>query len=210
MPPNPRPPPWLAAVPLAGLAWAAVDHAAAGTLPALLWSCDAAALALAVGLASGVPRALWVGEVVLVAAAPAWLVSVATGGETGWHGVVVHVLAPVAGAVAIRRTACPADVVPVAFVGLAALTALSRAVTPPALDVNAAHQAPATLAALGLAALAALAVAHAGLRRLAPAPDALADAIGPHPERFRAHLARKAARGPGDKAALKALLARWR
>lgn len=198
-------------VPVAGVGWAAADHAAAGTLPAVLWSCNAAALALGVALLAGAPhgRAAWAGTVVLAASLPAWLRSVATGGETGLHGVAVHVAALGVGVAAVRRAPPPPDVVPTALAGLALVTLSSRWLTPPALGVNAAHAPWPALLALSAAAAGGVWVAHAGLRRLAPAADPLADALAVHPDHVAplvAHFARASRRGPGHKPALRAFV----
>jgi hypothetical protein len=201
-------------IPLMGVAWAAWDYARAGVLPELLWVCNAAAALVGAGWLAGSPRAVWTGTVGLVVALPLWLPWALSGRDEGWHALITHLVSPGLGLLALRRMARPADLVSGALLGLAGWVALSRLLTPRELDVNLAFQPlPVLLLAL-LGAGLALAGAAWVLQRLAPRPPAdplmLALDLGDarRQRAFFAHFDRAARRGPGDKRALKALLAR--
>lgn len=199
---------------IGGVAWAAWDYAHDSSLLQLLWACNVAALVLGVGLLADNSRAIWSGTVLLVAAAPLWVVWVLTHGDNGIHALVTHVVSPALGLWVIRTRPVPPRILPGIAGALIALTLFSRTLAPEG-DVNfSSHPWPVLCAVLAAEISASWGVMLL-LARLAPAvplprPPA---ALGVSPYRqqaFVAHLARASRRGPGEKEALKGLLARYR
>jgi hypothetical protein len=200
-------------VPLLGVGWAYADY---GRAAELLWACNVAAALLGVGLLAGSPRAVWTGTVGLLAALPVWLCWALAGQDEGWHALITHLVSPGLGLWALRRIPRPPDLVAVSVLGLVGWGALTRLVTPAELDVNLVFQ---PLWVQGLALLVAVASLAAVARGLEPSEteaggEALMRALDLGDTRrrhaFFAHFERAARRGPGDKRALKALLAQLR
>lgn len=112
-----------------------------GTLPELLWGCNVASFLILGGLWTGALRVvsaafLWhlaVGE-------PAYLVLVLREGHTGWTSVVAHSVPTACAFLFLRRRGLPRSAPFLALALFLALVPLSRAFTPPELNVNLAHQ----------------------------------------------------------------------
>lgn len=120
-------------------------HAAAkarlGTLPELLWGCNVASFLLVLGL--------WAREARLVGAAflwhlavgePAYALGALQAGHTGWTSVLAHSVPALAAFHFLRRTGLPRSAPFLALAMFLALVPVSHALTPPALNVNMAHQ----------------------------------------------------------------------
>lgn len=112
-----------------------------GTLPELLWGCNVASFLILGGL--------WTGAVRLVAAAflwhlavgePAYLVLVLREGHTGWTSVAAHSVPTACAFLFLRSRGLPRSAPFLALGLFLALVPLSRALTPPELNVNLAHQ----------------------------------------------------------------------
>lgn len=197
-------PRWWGLAPLVGVAWAAADYTRASDL---LWGCNMAALVLGAGLLARSELAIHVGATAGLAALIPWAVWVATVGDEGGHAILTHVAGPALGVVAARRVPRPDGAVLVLIGGLVGLIALGRAA---GISANAAQEPLPTLVLLVALASGLVVVASRALD--APLPG-LAAALRLTPAQERAfvdHLARKAARGPGAKAALRALVERAR
>jgi hypothetical protein len=113
----------------------------AGILPEMLWVCHIATFLLIVGL--------WTRTVPLVGMAflwhlcvgdPAYLVEGLRQGDWAWNSVLVHALPPLAGLVFLRRSGLPRSSPWLAFGLFLALMPLSRALTPPGLNINLVHR----------------------------------------------------------------------
>ncbi len=120
-------------------------HAAAkarlGTLPELLWGCNVASFLIVLGL--------WAAEARLVGAAflwhlavgePAYVLGAVQAGHTGWTSVAAHTVPAIAAALSLRRTGLPRSAPFLALAMFLVLVPLSHLLTPPALNVNMAHQ----------------------------------------------------------------------
>ncbi len=112
-----------------------------GTLPELLWGCNVASFLILGGLWTGAARLvgaafLWhlaVGE-------PAYAVLVLREGHTGWTSVVAHSVPTLCAFLFLRRAGLPRSAPWLALGLFLALVPLSRALTPPELNINLAHQ----------------------------------------------------------------------
>jgi hypothetical protein len=131
----------LALVVLAAMVCHTMVKARLGTLPELLWGCNVASFLIVLGL--------WVGEARLVGAAflwhlavgePAYVLGAVQAGTTGWTSVLAHTVPALAAFRFLRRTGLPRSAPFLALAMFLALVPLSHALTPPALNVNMAHQ----------------------------------------------------------------------
>jgi len=134
-------------VALAAHAWGWRDH-----LAVMLWSCHVASLVLAMGLLMNWPWAVGAGFLFhLAIGLPAWAIEVAvTRGTFGapqidWQtlgtSILLHVLTPVAGVIYVWRRGLKQArrSVLLAWALYLAMLAISRWLTPPAMNVNLAH-----------------------------------------------------------------------
>jgi hypothetical protein len=118
-----------------------VAKARLGTLPELLWGCNVASFLIALGLWTARPRLvgaafLWhlaVGE-------PAYVLGAVQAGHTGWTSVAAHTVPAIAAALSLRRTGLPRSAPFLALAMFLALVPVSHGLTPPALNINMAHQ----------------------------------------------------------------------
>ncbi len=131
----------LALAVLATLLFHTVVKARLGTLPELLWGCNVASFLIAAGL--------WLGEARLVGPAflwhlavgePAYVWGALQAGHTGWTSILAHSVPTVCAFLFLRRRGLPRSAPYLALLLFVALVPLSFAFTPPALNVNMAHQ----------------------------------------------------------------------
>jgi len=145
---NPRQRLWSAAL-LIGLAVHALVMARHGwgELAHLLWSCHVATAALALGLLGGWSSLAWAGFLFHLAIGfPAWLIEVivtrGTFGAAQFDGpllatsIVVHGLPLAAGFAVLGAARPPRAAIAIAWALQVALVPVSRALTPPVLNVN--------------------------------------------------------------------------
>ena len=102
----------------------------------LLWFCHLGALAVGLGLIlrSSTPNA--VGLLWLCIGTPCWLLDLFSGGEVVVGSVLTHVVGLAAGVFGLRRLGLPPGAWWKALAALAAVYAVTRAVTPRAENVN--------------------------------------------------------------------------
>ncbi|MCE9572575.1 MAG: hypothetical protein K8W52_05415 [Deltaproteobacteria bacterium] len=125
-----------AAIVLVGYAIHAAVHVAHGETWDLLWACNVATLLLAIGSAIRQPRVVGVALCWLSFGTPLWLLDLLNGGPLTASSLLIHVGA-LGVAVRVARTlTVPRGTWLVALIGLAVVMALSRALTPPAMNVN--------------------------------------------------------------------------
>lgn len=150
-----------------------------GLLPELLWGCNVSAVALILGFAFEWPRVvgaafLWR----LVLGEPGFLAGLGSGERYGWTSALVHLVPTALAFLFLRRSSLPRGSAAWALAVSLLLVPLSRAWTPPDLNVNFAHRRVPWLAQRVpgrwsyrlvslLAAGGALALAEAGCRRWA-------------------------------------------
>jgi hypothetical protein len=128
----------LAVLPLAFFAVTTAVNIVDGTPAILLWLCNACNVLLAIGLAAPWPRAVWIATMWLVVSMPIWAVDAALYSGFEVHSFLTHVAAPLVGLYALRFVPKPPGLWWQALTFLAALQLVSRLVTPPAANVNAA------------------------------------------------------------------------
>jgi len=129
---------WGAAL-LVAYALHAAFHTSRGEAWNLLWACNVATVTLAIGC---IARWRWPVAIALCwlgLGTPLWLLDVINGGELTLTSAVIHVAAPIVAFGAARTLTVPRGTWLVAFASLAALMAMSRVLTPRALDVNLAY-----------------------------------------------------------------------
>lgn len=102
----------------------------------LLWFCHVAALAVGIALLVRSPTLNALGFLWLCIGTPCWLLDLAAGGELFLGSTMTHVVGLAAGLVGLRRLGLPPGAWWKALLALAAMYALTRAVTPPAENVN--------------------------------------------------------------------------
>jgi hypothetical protein len=102
----------------------------------LLWFCHLAALAVGVALLARAPTWNAIGLLWLCVGIPCWLLYLASGGELMAGSVLTHGVGFGAGLFGVRRLGLPAGAWWKAVLALALVFALTRAVTPPAANVN--------------------------------------------------------------------------
>lgn len=133
-------PRWPGALLLAVIAAYAADKLRTNLAPELLWGCPVAAALLAAGLLAQSPRLTAVAAVFhLAIGLPAYAVFVAATGTIEWSSVLLHLSAPLVGAVALWRGDYPARSALNAWAIYLVLLPVSYLTTPAALNVNLAH-----------------------------------------------------------------------
>ena len=161
----------------------AVDLVLRGDAHDLLWICNVAGPVLAFGALRSSPSLVGVPLLWLCFGTPLWILEMATGGEIMPSSFVSHLGVLVVGLFVVRRLGFPRGAWWKAVAAQVVLLLLSRLVTPPAANVNLAHQVWAgwedlfpSYAVYFAVLLAGSAVLYAALeallRRLAPAPEA--------------------------------------
>ncbi len=129
---------------LAFLFWAAhavdilIHHSAAN----LLWSCNVAALAVALGLLTGRALPVAAGGLMLILGDPLWVIDFSTGGELMVTAPLTHVGVLILAIVGMRRLGMPRETFAACTLAIAAVTAVARAVGPAADNVNLAFAVP--------------------------------------------------------------------
>jgi len=115
----------------------AAQKSMAGLAPELLWLCHVTSALLALGLLADLTLLVAVGFVCqLGLAAPAYVLHLASGGETSAVSFLLHVLAPVAGWLALRGKPIPAAAPWCAGALYLLLLVLCNLATPASLNVN--------------------------------------------------------------------------
>lgn len=115
----------------------AADKAQRGVALELLWSCHVFALALWAGVLARWRALAEVGAFYFVSAAiPGYLIDVIVSGTTAPASLVVHLVAAVVGFAQVKRGGLHPRTFGVTLVLCALLIALSRAFTPPSLNIN--------------------------------------------------------------------------
>jgi len=127
---------WLGALGIAFYAGHAGRRALLGHPEHLLWMCHVAALLVATGLLAEAAVLNAVGTQWLVTGVPLWLADLAAGGEFFPTSVLSHVGGLLLGLVGLRRLGVPRGTWWKSAVLLAALTLLTRALTPASENVN--------------------------------------------------------------------------
>lgn len=119
------------------LAILAVQKTRDGLAPELLWMCHVTSTMLALGLVTNAAPLIATGFLCQGAIAlPAYVLHVATGGHTSVASFLLHVSAPLLGAMAWRGRGLPASVPLAALAVYQLLIALSQAFTPESMNVN--------------------------------------------------------------------------
>jgi hypothetical protein len=119
---------------LAVLAWQKTQDALA---PELLWMCHVSSALLALGLVADAAPLIATGFLCQGAIAlPAYVLHVASGGHTSLVSFVLHLSAPLLGAIAWRGRRMPAAVPLAALALYQLLIVLSQAFTPEGMNVN--------------------------------------------------------------------------
>lgn len=112
-----------------------------GLLPELLWGCNVSDVALILGFAFEWPRVVGAAFVWRVALGePGFLAGLGSGERYGWTSALVHIVPTVLAAFYLRRSGLPRGSAAWALGVSLALVPLSRAWTPPGLNVNFAHR----------------------------------------------------------------------
>ncbi len=112
-----------------------------GLLPELLWGCNVSDVALILGFAFEWPRVVGAAFVWRVALGePGFLAGLGSGGRYAWTSALVHLVPTVLAAFYLRRSGLPRGSAAWALAVSLALVPLSRAWTPPDLNVNFAHR----------------------------------------------------------------------
>jgi hypothetical protein len=133
---------------LAALAW---DKAQAGLLPEMLWMCHVAACMLAVGLVFDWAALSAVGFLYqLAVGVPAYLLHLASGGDTTWVSFVLHLSSPVCGWLALRGRVLPRPTAVLAMASFGVVAVSCLLFTPEALNINLAFRPWAPLSTLGV------------------------------------------------------------
>jgi hypothetical protein len=114
----------------------AVDCVLRGHVEDLLWTCNVASAVIALGLLARRPAITAPGTVVLAAGMPLWVADLAAGGEFIPTSIFTHVGSLAVGIWSARADGIPRHTWWRALVGMAALQVVTRAVTPPAANVN--------------------------------------------------------------------------
>ena len=127
---------WLGFVPIGFLLYAYLSYHRTWEL---LWICNAANLLLAWALFSASRRLLWLATLCLLVGAPMWLIHLNVRGHFFPHSFLTHVIAPILGLALIRGGPRVIGVWKYAFGFGIAVQVLSRAISPPALNVNVSH-----------------------------------------------------------------------
>jgi hypothetical protein len=119
------------------LAILAVQKTQDGLAPELLWMCHVTSTMLALGLLANAAPLIATGFLCQAAISlPAYVLHVAAGGHTSAASFLLHVSAPVLGAMAWRGRRMPAAIAWAVLALYQLLIAISQAVTPESLNVN--------------------------------------------------------------------------
>ena len=102
----------------------------------LLWFCHLAALAVGLALLVRAPTLNAVGFLWLCVGTPLWVFDLSAGREVSAGSILTHAVGLGAGAFGLRRLGLPAGAWWKALIALVGVYALTRAVTPPAENVN--------------------------------------------------------------------------
>lgn len=123
---------------VAAALWAAhaAEGIARGEAADLLWMCNVAGALLAAGWWLGSPRAIAVSASWLALGVPLWALDLATGGEIRATSVASHLGGLALATLGVARLGWPRRTSAAATAALAALVALTRALLPPAGNVN--------------------------------------------------------------------------
>lgn len=122
------------------------SHIVRGTAHDVLWACTMANLLIAVGLIFHRPRALArarlvaVGVLWLLVGNFTWVVDLVLGGDFFWTSLLTHWGGLALGCVGLHRLGYPSRAWLFATLYLVLLQLLSRLLTPPAANVNVAHE----------------------------------------------------------------------
>lgn len=124
---------------LAGWVVLVADKATHGLLPEAMWCCPMGQLLLALGLLLAWPRLAATGTFWLFYGVPLWVIGLASGEVMRPPSWFTHLVAPVIGVVAARWLGVPPGTWWRATLGLVALQAATRLLTPASFNVNLAH-----------------------------------------------------------------------
>lgn len=114
-----------------------VVKARAGMLWEVLWMCHLASGVLALGLILDLSAVSAAGFLFhLSIAIPAYLLHLASSGATNWTSAILHVVTPLIGWQAWKDRLLPSGAPWISFAMCLVVLLLSRAVTPPELNVN--------------------------------------------------------------------------
>lgn len=102
----------------------------------LLWICNLAAILVGAGLIARRPAVVAIGTMWLLIGLPLWSIEMFAGGEFRWTSFPLHLLVPAIGLTGLRRIGVPRGVAWKALLGVGAVQALCRAITPPVENVN--------------------------------------------------------------------------
>ncbi len=116
------------------------NHVRRGSPYDVLWLCNVAPLLLAAGCLLARPALAAIAALWLAFGTPLWVLDVATGSGVILTSFLPHVLCPVVAALAVREMGLPRRAWLKATGAMLALYALTRALTPPAQNVNLAHR----------------------------------------------------------------------
>lgn len=129
----------------------AMQKAQAGVASEMLWICHVTSAMLALGLLFDLPLLIATGFLFhLAVGIPAYLLHLATGGDSSALSFFLHLLSPLLGWLAWRRQTLPAVVPWLALGTFLVLMAACRFTTPESLNVNLAFHPWGPLAAIGM------------------------------------------------------------
>lgn len=136
---KPRDSRWVGLLPLAFFALKAYEYRSPDVLPNLLWWCNISNLVLGVAMILRNARAIWICSLLLIAGTPIWLLDVAATGDFSLYSILTHCVSPVLGLRAVRGLAPVKAVWIQGMVYYALLMAAAFFFSPPALNINLAH-----------------------------------------------------------------------
>lgn len=126
----------LALLPASFVTLAAIMNARMGTLHDLVWVCNAMNVALAISLAAGSARGIWISTMWLCVGTPLWIVDAWTNHDFMFHSFLTHFAATGVGLYALRFTPRPRHIWWQAALAGIGLQLLSRALTAPEHNIN--------------------------------------------------------------------------
>jgi hypothetical protein len=105
----------------------------------ILWWCTISNLGLGLSMLLGFERGVWIFSFMLILGTPIWLLDVWATGDFTIYSVFTHVISPALGIYSVRKLSVPRGIWWQGMIYYFSLILIARALTPPALNVNLAH-----------------------------------------------------------------------